>query len=136
MSLVLIRSALETALATITPSLSTAYENTSFTPVVGTPYQAVYLLPSDPEDLEMTGSLFWERGIFQINHFYPLQEGTAPAFTRAGLVQDTFRRGASFTSGAVTVTIRDTPAIGQAFTDDDRYVVPVRIRYSARIIRS
>jgi len=36
MSVVSIRAALETALAAITPAMSTAYENAPFTPVNGT----------------------------------------------------------------------------------------------------
>ena len=37
MSLPLIRSALEVALAAMSPNLDTAYQNADFTPVIGTP---------------------------------------------------------------------------------------------------
>ena len=47
MSIVAIRTALETKLNTITPALSTAWENVLFTPVAGTAYHQVNLLMSD-----------------------------------------------------------------------------------------
>ena len=46
MSLISIRSALEVALNAMTPSVSTAPENAPFTPVAGTPYQKLYLMPA------------------------------------------------------------------------------------------
>lgn len=136
MSLVLVRSAFEVALAAMSPALSTAYENAEFTPVVGTEFQRVYLIPGEPDDQELSGQLYWERGFFQVNLHYPLGAGPAAVSTRAELVRTTFYRGASFTSGAVTVIVRRTPEIGPGLTEDDRFIVPVRIQYSAQILRS
>jgi hypothetical protein len=42
-------------------------------------------------------------------------------------------RAASFTADGVTVCIAATPDIRPAFRDEDRYCVPVRIRYLANI---
>lgn len=136
MSLVSIRAALETGLDGMTPALATAWENVDFTPTPGTPYQRAYLLPAEPDDIEMSGKKFLERGIFQISLFYSLDEGPAAASTRADLIRGTFYRGASFTSGGVTVDITRTPEIGPAMADDDRYMIPIRVRFSAQISRS
>lgn len=136
MSLPALRAALEVALAAVTPTMPTAYENSGYTPVVGTPYQAVHLLPADPDDIEMTGALYSEVGILQVSLFYPLGAGSAAASARAEIIRSTFYRGASFTSGDVTVTIRRTPAIYPAMTEEDRFMIPVRIPYFAHISRS
>lgn len=136
MSLILVRSALETALAAMSPPLATGWENAPYTPVAGTPYQLAYLLPAEPDNLEMSGRLYWERGIFHINLFYPLGGGPAAAMARAELIRSTFYRGASFTSGGITVSVWRTPEIAPAMTDADRYQLPVRVRYYAQITRS
>lgn len=130
MSAVLIRSALEVALAAISPALATQYENAPYTPVVGTPYQRVYVLWNEPLNPEM-GTFTQERGILQISLAYPLNAGPGAAATRAELIRSTFKRGTSFTSGGVTVTIERTPEIAPAIIEPDRYVVPVRVRFFA-----
>lgn len=136
MSLPLIRSALEVALAAMSPSIQTAYQNADFTPVIGTPYQRAYVMLTTPDDIEMTGALYIEQGIFQISLFYPLDTGPAVAEARAELIRSTFYRGASFTSGAVTVHIDRTPEIAPAMAEDDRFMIPVRVRFLAQIQRS
>lgn len=130
MSAVLIRTALETALAAMSPSLATAYENTPYTPIVGTPYQRVTLLLADPFQPEI-GRMTQERGFLQVSLAYPLNAGPSAAATRAELIRDTFYRGRSFTASGITVTIEKTPEISPAMIEPDRYVVPVRIRFFA-----
>lgn len=132
MSLAAIRSALETAFAGIAPAISIAYENAPFSPVVGAPYAALYLLPAQPDNIEM-GPGYTERGIFQASLFYPKDKGPADALARAALIRARYPFGASFVSGGVTVNIIATPEIGPARVEEDRYFVPVRVRWSARI---
>ena len=64
---------------------------------------------------------------------YPLGAGPSAATTRAELIRSTFYRGASFTSGGVTVTISRTPEIAPGRVEEDRWVVPVRVRFHAHI---
>lgn len=132
MSLALIRTALETALAGMTPALATAYENVPYTPVVNTPYQAPFLLPAQPANPEI-GPGYTEQGIFQVSLFYPKDKGPKDALARAALIRSTFPFAASFASGAVTVNIIATPEIAPARVEEDRYLIPVRIRWRARI---
>lgn len=136
MSLPLIRTALETAIAAMSPALATAYENAPFSPVVGTPYQRVYMLTAQPDDIVMGNALWVEQGVFQISLFYPLDFGPGAAEARAELIRSTFYRGASFSSGGVTVLIDRTPEIAPAIIDEDRRVVPVRVRFQATLTRS
>lgn len=130
MSLPAIRTALETALDAMSPALATAWQNVPYAPTNGTAYQRAFLLPAPPDNPER-GTFTRDQGIFQISLAYPLDTGPGAAEARAELVRDTFYRGASFTSGGVTVNIERTPEIAQPIIEPDRYVVPVRVRYYA-----
>lgn len=132
MSLTKVRTALETALNGMSPALSTAWENTAFTPVANTAYQRPTLMPATPSNPEY-GSSYIEQGIFQISLFYPLQVGASAAAARAELLRSTFKRGNSFTSSGVTVTITRTPEVSAGTVDGDRWFLPVKIRFSAFI---
>ena len=132
MSLVSVRIALESALAAMSPSLGTAWENAPYSPTVGTPYQRVFLMAAEPANDEY-GQRHTEQGILQVSLAYPLGAGPSAATTRAELIRSTFYRGASFTSGGVTVTISRTPEIAPGRVEEDRWVVPVRVRFHAHI---
>ena len=101
MSISSVRIALETKLATITPALSTAYENVPFTPVTGTPYQRAYLMPATPANPTMGDGYYREQGIFQVSLFYPLQAGPKTAADRAELIRAAFKRGTTLTTGGI-----------------------------------
>lgn len=132
MSIVSIRAALETALATISPTLSTAYENAAFTPVTGTPYQRVWLMPAEPDNSEI-GANYQEMGLMQIDLHYPKDSGPAAAAARVALIRSKFKRATSFSSGGVIVTIQRTPEAIQSQEDADTYKLPVRVRWFANI---
>lgn len=132
MSVVAVRAALETALDGMSPALATQYENAPFTPTPGTAYQAVALLTAQPRNDEVSAS-FVEQGLLQITLRYPLNVGPADAAARANLLRSTFRRGASFTKDGVTVTVTRTPEILPAYTEGDRYALPVRVPFAAPI---
>lgn len=130
MSAVLIRAALETALAAMSPSLGTAWENTPYTPVQGAPYQRVHLMLAEPDNPEI-GRMTRDHGFLQVSLAYPLGAGPAAAATRAELIRDTFYRGRTFTASGLSVMIEKTPEIIPASTEPDRYVIIVRIRFFA-----
>lgn len=132
MSLVLVRQALEVALAAMSPALSTAWENDPFTPTPGAAYQAVFLMPARPEHVEI-GRAYTERGYLQINLNYPLNAGPGAAATRAELIRATFYRGRSFTAGSVTTHIDATPEIGPGRTEENTYFLPVKIPFYAHV---
>jgi hypothetical protein len=132
-SIVLVRAALESALNGMSPALSTAWENHAFTPpAVSTPYQRAFLLAARPDN-QVFGSAYFEQGIFQIDLMYPQQSGSAAAAARAELLRSTFSRGASFTSGGVTVRISDTPEVMPGMNEESRYRITVKIRFFAQI---
>jgi hypothetical protein len=133
MSIDKVRSALEIALYTMTPALATAWENQDFAPVAGTPYQEATLLPASPDNSTMGDGHYRERGILQITLKYPIGAGATAAMARAQLIRATFFRGASFTSGGVTTRIPSMPEIGRGMVVEDRWVLPVSIRYFADV---
>lgn len=130
MTLLAVRAALETALGAMSPSIDTAWENTPYTPVQGTPYQRVYLLAAEPDNPEI-GTMVTERGFMQVTLCYPLGEGPGAATTRAELIRSTFKRGDAFTASGITTQIERTPEIAPAMIEEDRYVLPVRVRFFA-----
>jgi len=127
-----VRSALEAALDAMTPALATAWEGVGYAPVQGTPYQAVFLMTAEPENIEV-GPAYTERGYLQINLNYPLGTGPAAAEARGELIRSTFPRGATFTASGVTVHIPNTPSIGPGRADADTYFLPVRVPFRATV---
>ena len=134
MSLKLIRAALESHLNGMTPALDTAWENVEFTPTPGVPYQRAFFLPAQPEDPEMSSTMRWESGLFQVSLCYPLHKGPGAALERAELIRSRFRRGTTLSSGGVTVRLLWSPEVGSGQYEPDRYVVPVRVRWFSNIL--
>jgi hypothetical protein len=132
MSTVSIRAALETALAAVSPALATAWENVKLTPpVTSTAFQTATLMFAQPDNTSY-GSGYRELGILQVDLNYPEQSGSSAAYTRAELLRSTFIRGATFSSGGISVVIDRTPEIMAGRNQGGRYVLPVRIRFFAQ----
>ncbi len=132
MSIVSIRAALETAVNSITPALPTAWENAFFTPPVNAPWQQVFIMPADPDNVEFGGG-YQQVGIMQISLRYPRLTGSAAAATRAELIKSTLKRGNSYTSGEVITTIQKTASIGNGMDDGEFWFLPVKIQFYANI---
>jgi len=131
MSLVTIRTLLENKLNTITPSLSTAWENVPFTPINGTPYQRVNMMVSDVNNPTINDKMFQVKGFLQVVLSYPTGTATKTAYTRADLLEETFYYGLQLVSGGVKVRIDKTPDIAPAIINGDRYELPVTIYFSS-----
>lgn len=132
MSRALIRAALESALNNLSPSLATAWEGAPFTPAQGVPFQAVFLMAAEPENIEANAT-YTERGYLQVNLNYPLGTGPAAAEARGELIRTTFKRGSTFTASGVTVHVPNTPSIGPGRADADFYFLPVRVPFRATV---
>jgi len=132
MSIQAIRRAFEKKLATLTP-IDTAYENTKYTPAVGTPYQQVNLLLANPDDQVMGSAIYFEQGIFQVALHYPLGAGPSAAESRAMLIRAAFKRGTSLIESGIIVNIITTPDINQPLIDGEWYIVPISISFMAQI---
>jgi hypothetical protein len=132
-SIVACRQALEVGLFSITPALTTAWENQDFVIQAGTPYQKVSFVPTTPDNPTFGGDHYQERGIFYIELNYPSKNGSVVAATRAELIRTTFKRGATFSSSGVSVTIQETPEVMQGFVEEGFWVLPIKIRFFANI---
>lgn len=133
MTVAIIRKALETQLVAIAPTIATAFENVGFTPSDGVPYQRANLLPNSPEDSTLGSRTYFERGLFQVMLCYPEGIGPGEAEARAQLVKNAFKRGTSLVQAGVTVIITAAPQQAQGLNQDDRYCIPVTMRYQAQI---
>ena len=133
MSLPIIRKALELKLAALVPSLATAFENAAFTPVAGTPYQRVNLLPNTPDNSIQGSATYFERGLFQVTLCYPIGTGPSAAETQAQLTRAHFKRGTSMVNSGVTVIVTDTPRVSPAMIDGDRFCISISVPWQAQI---
>lgn len=131
MSSHLIQAALETRLATLTPALATAYENTVFAPVTGVPYQRINMMVNRPVDHALTMDVTEERGIFQVSLFYPQGTGRGAAQARAELIKALFKPPLALINGAVKVELVKTVHVGGGMPDGDRWMVPVSIYWQS-----
>ena len=133
MSLTIIRAALENKLALLTPGFATAYENNPFTPVNGTPYQRVNLIPANPDNSMAGSKTYLEIGIFQVMLCYPIRYGTVAASTQAEAVRTHFKRGTSLVESGLTVLVTQTPRVSPAMVEGDRYCIAVSVTYQTQI---
>lgn len=127
-----IRSSLEAALMTISPAIDTAFENTSYKPVAGTVYQDVSFFFGAPINDEY-GSNYQEIGYMQVTLRYPQNVGSKDIDARINLIRDKFKRGASFTKNSITTVINRTLEVRPGFSDGERYVKPVFVKFYANI---
>lgn len=128
-----IRTAFEKKLKDLDNSFQTAYENVSFKPSTGIPYQSLSLIPLEPENPTYGDNFHREVGIFQVVLCYPIGRGTGPIKTKAEDIKEHFKRTTALTQNNTVVTIDKTPHIGAAYTIGDRYCIPVRISYYANL---
>lgn len=133
MSQIAIRRAIEQRLHTMIPALATAWQNASFKPPAGVPYQRAELLPAIPDNVSNMTSFYRDQGLYQVTLMYPLDEGPNPAEARGELIKARFPKGLQIVQDGVTVTISGTPYCQIATRDGDRWSVPVRIPYYANI---
>jgi hypothetical protein len=130
MSLVIMRTLLENKLNTITPAISTAWENVPFTPANGVPYQRVNLLVSDIKNPCINDKMFETVGFLQVTLSYPIGTASKNAYTRADLIEEIFYYGLVLVSGAIKVRITKTPVTAPAIINGDRYELPVTIYFA------
>ena len=125
----LIRAALDTHLAAMPDVPPIAWEGEDYTPVAGTTYAKVDLLPRTPGNPTLTEQLQDNGGIYQIGLYFPRGTETGTMDALAGAVQSHFAASTSLTTGIIGVRIEGTPAIAAGLPTGDRWLVPVSVRY-------
>ena len=132
MSIAVIKKLLEVRLNTVGGIFPTAFENVPFTPVVGTAWQSVHILPGQTENPTFD-SLKREVGLMQVTLNFPQKAGAAEALARAELIRAGFVRGLSMVEGNVSVRILRSPYVGPAANDGVWYQVPLSVPYTADV---
>lgn len=132
MSIVAITKALEVALNSMMPPISTAWSNLPFEPVTGVAYQYADIL-SETENPTQGSDYYREIGFLQLTLMYPLEQGSLPSNQRIELIRSTFKRGETFTADGITVHISETPSRDVGVADSDRYKSIVRIPFFANV---
>jgi len=132
MSVAIIRKLMETRLAAMSPALATAWENSTYTPVAGVPYQRVEFLRAEPETPTMD-TFRREIGIMQVTLMYPLNKGAGDAESRAELIRAQFPKALRLSGSGINVDFASSPHVMSGFRDEDRWAAPVRVRYFSNI---
>ena len=125
------RLAFEEAINAISPTIATAYENVSFTPSSGVPYQELYDIPALNNHLFIDNSEFEGLGIFQITLKYPSGTGMKTVSNRAELYVSSFPVGRKLTKNGDIITVLQTPKVNNLGVDGDRVIVAVSINYKS-----
>ena len=126
-----VKIAFETKINSITPTIQTAYENVTFTPTAGVPYQELYLIPATNDNIFIDGEGFVSYGIFQVNLKYPTGKGTKDILDRVKLYLDNFKSGDNLVQGGITTNILNTPKVVNLGTSGDRIIYAISINYQA-----
>jgi hypothetical protein len=123
-----IRQALEKAVLAVTPAIDTAFENTTFSPRVGEPYQQLHFLPAKPEAAVIDDSISEVLGVFQITLRYPAGEGVKNVLERARLYEKAFKVGVKLENEVFITAPTSVNILG---VDGDRYGVAVSIYFKS-----
>lgn len=123
-----IRKALEKHLAAL-GAFDTAWENSTFTPRQGVPYQRTNLLPAVPDNTAIGAGYFRDEGIFQITLCYPVNTGTAAVESRIEALRQHFKRATALVEGGQSISVFRTPSVAVGFVEQDRFCVALSVPY-------
>ncbi|WP_107811667.1 phage tail terminator-like protein [Campylobacter concisus] len=123
-----IRQALEKAVLAVTPAIDTAFENTTFNPRAGEPYQQLHFLPAKPSAAVIDDSISEVLGVFQITLRYPAGEGVKNVLERARLYEKAFKVGVKLENEVFITAPTSVNILG---IDGDRYGVAVSIYFKS-----
>ena len=126
-----IKNAFEIKLNTITPLISTAYENTPFSPVNNVPYQELFLIPAMNDNIFIDNPGYLSYGIFQITLKYPTGKGTKDILYRVKLYLDNFKSGDILTKDGIETNIQGSPTVKNLGVVGDRICYAISINYMA-----
>ena len=108
-----------------------AYPNVEYTPVAGTSYLQLDILPALTEQAELgTAGQNSNLGIAQITIHYSGANGWGKIYDKADQIAEWFKRGTKLVNGGITVTI-ESVQIGPMLNDEGWLNFPVSINYRA-----
>lgn len=130
-----IQSALNTTLALAFPAMPIAWENTEYTPTIGTAYFRVWLLPAEVDVMTLGPSPWQERkGIFQVSVFYPIGIGFGTPKGKAAEVVAVFKAGTAITYNTLRIICEKAWPSSGMNDDNGWYHIPVNCRYRCETV--
>jgi len=129
-----ISAALDTKLNTyaVANSISVAWENIDYQPVIGALFIRPTLLPSDTIAIGIGNTSAEDHiGIYQVDIIAPIDQGKGEAFTQADLLATHFARG-ELTYNSAKLQIKSVSR-GSGSRDASWLIVPVFINYQSII---
>jgi len=123
-----IQIALDTCLNGAGTGLDIAWENTDYTPTLGTAYLRPTLLMAksslmDLDDLQLN------QGIYQVDIFYPLDKGAGELLTTLDTIYSAFKTDTTLVSGTTTVYIKEISRTREAIRDEAYYSARLEISF-------
>lgn len=128
-----IKRACEKHLASLSPSLDTAYEGVSFNPPSDAMYQRCQFIILSPDDPVFGTGYHRERVQFQVFIVDPLGNGTTGALKRSELVRKHFAKGTTLIEDTTRMHILTTPQIAGTSISQGKIIVPVLIEITAEV---
>lgn len=120
------KKACERRLATLSPSLPTAYENVKFVPP-STMYLRTQFTVQEPEDPVFGRGYYRELMTFQVFVCEELNKGTTNAQTIAESIRSLFAKGTTLAEDGYMCHVLQTPQIVGSTVTTDRLVIPILI---------
>ena len=119
------RQAIEQAILSVAPRIDTQFENATYSPKEGVPYQQLHFLPAKPASLVIDDSITERSGVFQITLRYPAGRGIKDIMARAESYAKVFHAGAKFDEAYIIAPC----SVNILGVDGDRYGVVVSIYF-------
>ena len=119
------RRAIEQAILNVAPRIDTQFENATYSPKEGVPYQQLHFLPAKPASLVIDDSITERSGVFQITLRYPAGRGVKDIMARAESYAKVFYAGAKFDEAYIIAPC----SVNILGVDGDRYGAAVSIYF-------
>lgn len=125
-----VRKLFESRLATwaATKGIDVAWENAHYTPADET-YLRAFLLRGTTTSRDMAGANRHRVGVFQVNVVAPLGSGPGAAEAIGEEICALFPAQLRLTDSTFTVLVAQPMALHTGIASEDRYTVPVSLRY-------
>lgn len=123
-----VQTALDTQLYTLNNDIDIAWENINYTPIKESPYlrPTVMMSPSSLLNLDV---LQLNEGIYQVDLFYPLEQGSGDLSSMADRIYDLFKSQQQIVSNDTTVYIKQISRTTPAIVEDAWFMASVEINF-------
>ncbi|CAL8972879.1 hypothetical protein RHODGE_RHODGE_01030 [Rhodoplanes serenus] len=116
-------------LRTMPGVLPIAWPNVPFTPPDDQRYLRVYVLPGQPEGIDLSGRHIRRGGMLQVSVCWPAGAGITAPREVAGAIADRFALGTIIERGGLRIRISRPPRIAGELIEDVVVQVPITAHY-------